>query len=120
MRLFDSYYAWEQDSFLIILPHTNSTQALKIANNLRHSTRKSIVINNKTISTSQGVASLNVGDDSDSMTRRAQEALRQANQAGSNRSHLYKEALQSEKNTASSAATNNVGNLLLGGKDHEN
>jgi len=120
LRLFDSYYAWEQDSFLIILPHTNSTQALKIANNLRHSARKSIVVNNETISTSQGVASLNVGDDGDSLTRRAQEALRQANQAGSNRSQLYKEAPQSEKNTASSAATKNIGDLLLRGKDHEN
>jgi hypothetical protein len=63
---------------------------------------------------------LNVGDDGDSLTRRAQEALRQANQAGSNRSQLYKEAPQSEKNTASSAATKNIGDLLLGGKDHEN
>ncbi len=90
LRLFDSYYLWEQHEFLIVLPHTSSAQAVKIANSLRVKIRKEISIKDENITISVGVAGLNVGDDCSTLTRRAALALKDSQNKGSNRTALYR------------------------------
>ncbi|KZZ42024.1 hypothetical protein A3755_22715, partial [Oleiphilus sp. HI0085] len=75
LRLFDSYYLWEHHEFLIVLPHTSSIQAVKIADSLRLKVRKEIEIHGESITVSAGVSCLNIGDDSTSITGRASHAL---------------------------------------------
>ncbi|MFT5718936.1 MAG: diguanylate cyclase (GGDEF)-like protein, partial [Oleiphilaceae bacterium] len=91
LRLFDSYYLWEHHEFLIVLPHTSSSQALKIANALRIQIRKSITMSNEAITVSIGVSGLNIGDDSGSLTFRATQALKETLEKSSNRTNLYRE-----------------------------
>lgn len=91
LRLFDSYYLWEHHEFLIVLPHTSSSQALKIANALRIQIRKNIVMNNEAITVSIGVSGLNIGDDSTSLTFRATQALKETLTKSSNRTNLFRE-----------------------------
>jgi len=99
LRLFDSYYLWEHHEFLIVLPHTSSTQALKIANALRIQIRKNIAMSNEAITVSIGVSGLNIGDDSSSITFRATQALKETLAKSSNRTHLYREIEDSEANS---------------------
>ena len=99
LRLFDSYYLWEHHEFLIVLPHTSSSQALKIANALRIQIRKNIAMNNETITVSIGVSGLNIGDDSSSLTFRATQALKETLAKSSNRTNLYREIEDSEANS---------------------
>jgi diguanylate cyclase (GGDEF)-like protein len=96
LRLFDSYYLWEHHEFLIVLPHTSSSQALKIANALRIQIRKSITMSNEAITVSIGVSGLNIGDDSGSLTFRATQALKETLEKSSNRTNLYREIEGSE------------------------
>lgn len=91
LRLFDSYYLWDHHEFLIVLPHTSSTQALKIANALRIQIRKNITMNDEAITVSIGVSGLNIGDDSASLTYRATQALKETLAKSSNRTNLYRE-----------------------------
>lgn len=91
LRVFDSYYLWNQDEFLIVLPHTSSAQANKIANELRVKARKEIQIKDEKITISVGIAGLNVGDDSKALPEKASEALSYAQRKGSNRTQLYRE-----------------------------
>jgi diguanylate cyclase (GGDEF)-like protein len=91
LRIFDSYYGLSPHHFLIILPHTSSNQALKIADSLRLKIKQVITIKNENITTSMGITNLNVGDDSKSVVVRAQQALHQAQEKGANRSQLYRE-----------------------------
>jgi len=99
LRLFDSYYLWEHHEFLIVLPHTSSTQALKIANALRIKIRKSITMNSETITVSIGASGLNIGDDSGSLTFRATQALKETLARSTNRTNLYREIESSEANS---------------------
>ena len=114
LRLFDSYYLWEQGEFLIVLPHTSSIQAVKIANALRIQVRKSISVNNENITISAGISGLNIGDDSKTLTFRATQALKESQQKNSNRTLLYRDeatdedALESEQ-TKNSAIDNETG-----------
>lgn len=91
LRIFDSYYLWEHHEFLIVLPHTSSAQAVKIANSLRVKIRKEITFNNESITVSVGVSGLNVGDSSDELTSRAAKALQETQGKGNNRTQLYRE-----------------------------
>lgn len=91
LRLFDSYYLWEHHEFLIVLPHTSSSQAIKIANALRIQIRKDITVNDESITVSVGVSGLNIGDDSHTLTFRAAQALEETLAKSSNRTHLYRE-----------------------------
>ena len=92
LRIFDSYYALSPHHFLIMLPHTSSNQALKIADSLRLKIKQVITIKDESITTSMGITNLNVGDDSESVVERAQKALTHAQEKGTNRSQLYREA----------------------------
>ena len=96
LRLFDSYYLWQTHEFLVVLPHTNSAQAIKIANALRVKVRKEIDINGEAITISVGISGLNVGDDSQSLCQRATAALQQAQSSGSNRTQPYRDSLSEE------------------------
>jgi len=92
LRLFDSYYLWELHEFLIVLPHTSSVQAVKIANALRIQIKKSIEVKGEKITISAGVAGLNIGDDSSSLTYRATQALKNTLNKSSNRTQIYRES----------------------------
>jgi diguanylate cyclase (GGDEF)-like protein len=106
LRLFDSYYLWEHHEFLIVLPHTSSTQALKIANALRIKIRKNIVMSNEAVTVSIGVSGLNIGDDSASLTFRATQALKEALTKSSNRTHLYRDNEENIENEESEVNAN--------------
>ena len=98
LRVFDSYYLWDQDEFLIVLPHTNSAQSIKIANELRIKVRKEISAAEESVTISVGIAGLNVGDDSKALVKRAADALAQTVAKGSNRTQLYREDKAGDKN----------------------
>jgi len=91
LRVFDSYYQWDPEEFLIVLPHTSSAQANKIANELRVRFRKEIQVKEEKISISVGIAGLNVGDDARILPEKANEALKYSRKKGSNRTQLYRE-----------------------------
>jgi diguanylate cyclase (GGDEF)-like protein len=91
LRLFDSYYLWKTQEFLIVLPHTSSAQAVKIANTIRVRIRRELKIKGESISVSMGVSGLNVGDEPRSLTERAERALEATRHKASNRTHLYRE-----------------------------
>jgi len=101
LRLFDSYYLWEHHEFLIVLPHTSSAQAVKIANALRIQIRKKTAINDEAITVSVGVSGLNIDDDSASLSSRAAQALRETLVKSSNRTNLYRERENRKKDNAS-------------------
>ena len=75
-----------------MLPHTSSVQAVKIANALRIQVRKSIEVKGEKITISAGVAGLNIGDDSSSLTYRATQALKETLDKSSNRTQIYRES----------------------------
>lgn len=91
LRLFDSYYLWEPYEFLIILPHTSSSQAVKIANALRIKIRKELKLGEEEITVSTGVSGLNIGDDSQSIIERASKALQKTQAISHNRTLVYRE-----------------------------
>jgi diguanylate cyclase (GGDEF)-like protein len=91
LRLFDSYYLWEHHEFLIVLPHTSSVQAVKIADGLRIKIRKETEVKGEHITVSAGVSCLNIGDDSGSLSNRATQALSETQTTSINRTHIYRE-----------------------------
>lgn len=91
LRLFDSYYLWEPNEFLIVLPHTSSSQAVKIANALRVKIRKEIHSDKEQITVSAGVSGLNIGDDSQSLIGRALQALQETQSVSHNRTKAFRE-----------------------------
>jgi diguanylate cyclase (GGDEF)-like protein len=91
LRIFDSYYRLEQHQFLVLLPHTNSKQAVKIADSLRIKIKQQVRLAGRNITTSMGISYLNVGDDCDSMLQSALIALEKAGQRGGDQSYLIHE-----------------------------
>lgn len=91
LRLFDSYYLWEPHEFLIVLPHTSSSQAVKIANALRVKIRKEIQADQEQITVSAGISGLNIGDDSQSIIERASHALKETMAHSHNRTKVYRD-----------------------------
>lgn len=106
LRLFDSYYLWDDDEFLIVLPHTSSVQANKIANELRLKVRKDSDAKQESVTISVGIAGLNVGDDAKALPKKASAALQLSQQKGDNRTELYRDqsteaALSGKQNSGS-------------------
>jgi diguanylate cyclase (GGDEF)-like protein len=91
LRIFDSYYRLEQHHFLVVLPHTNSKQAVKIADSLRIKIKQQVRLGGTNVTTSMGIASLNVGDDSLSLLQNARTALEKSRQRGGDQSYLIHE-----------------------------
>ncbi len=91
LRLFDSYYRWQAHEFLIVLPHTSSAQAIKIANALRVRVRKEIRLNDEPVTISVGISGLNVGDDGHALCQRATQALQSSQEKGPNRTQLFRD-----------------------------
>ena len=92
LRLFDSYYLWEPYEFLIILPHTSSSQAIKIANALRIKIRKEIQLGQEEITVSAGLSCLNISDDSQSIIDRASQALKEIQATSQNRTLAFRDS----------------------------
>ena len=97
LRVFDSYYLWDDDEFLVVLPHTSSSQANKIANELRMKVRKEMSSADNKITISAGIAGLNVGDDSKALTQKAADTLDYSMRKGHNRTQLYRDETPSEE-----------------------
>jgi diguanylate cyclase (GGDEF)-like protein len=89
LRLFDTYYRYEQAQFLIILPLMSTSEAFKQAEAIRLRSKKSLCADAASITVSIGVAGLNVGDDSATLIQKAILALRQAQSGGKNRTSSY-------------------------------
>ncbi|PID44631.1 MAG: diguanylate cyclase [Proteobacteria bacterium] len=100
LRLFDNYYRYQGEQFLIVLPHTNTPDAIKKAESLRLNCKKNLNSGSESITVSIGVAGLNVGDDSDSLQTRALKALRRAQSQGTNRTQSYLDTPTTETGTA--------------------
>jgi diguanylate cyclase (GGDEF)-like protein len=92
LRLFDSYYLWEPYEFLIVLPHTSSSQAVKIANALRIKIRKEIHVGQEQVTVSAGISGLNIGDDSQSIIERAYQALQETMAQSHNRTKVFRDS----------------------------
>lgn len=84
LRLFDSYYRYGEAEFIIVLPHTNTKNAMTTAEKLRLQCKKQLGTEQQPVTVSVGVVSLNVGDDSESLIRMAHQALSVAQARGSN------------------------------------
>ncbi len=106
LRLFDSYYLWDDHEFLIVLPHTSSVQAVKIADNLRLKVKDKIQAKAESVTVSTGVSGLNIGDDSHSLTLRAAKALKEASATSGNRTILYREKETTSPDTEPSEGGN--------------
>lgn len=91
LRIFDSYYRLEQHHFLVVLPHTNSKQSVKIADSLRVKIKQQVRLGGSNVTTSMGIASLNVGDDGLSLLQNSRIALEKARQRGGDQSYLIHE-----------------------------
>lgn len=89
LRAFDSYYRLEQHLFLVVLPHTSSQQAHKIADSLRLKIKNDVKIAAQALTSSSGISYLNVGDDSYSLVQHACTAQQKASSSGGNRSYLF-------------------------------
>ncbi|MFT5592367.1 MAG: GGDEF domain-containing protein [Oceanicoccus sp.] len=70
LRPFDQYYRLHKNDFAIIMPHANSSGALTIAKQMITEMPQSIQAQMQV-----GIASLNVGDNEDSLIVQAQQAL---------------------------------------------
>ncbi|MFT6028750.1 MAG: diguanylate cyclase (GGDEF)-like protein [Oleiphilaceae bacterium] len=92
LRLFDSYYLWEPYEFLLVLPHTSSSQAVKIANALRIKIRKEVQLGQEEITVSAGLSCVNIGDDSQSIIERASQALKETQSVSHNRTLAFRES----------------------------
>jgi len=91
LRLFDSYYRLEQHQFLIVLPHTRSKQAIKIADALRIKIKQNLQVGEVHLTVSAGVSHLNVGDDSQSLVANALSAQSKAQIRGGDQYYLFTE-----------------------------
>ena len=97
LRLFDSYYRLEQHRFLIMLPHTSSKQALKIADTLRIKIKNDVLMAEPVVTTSMGISHLNVGDDSQSLMQHALFAQDKASNRGGDQAYLFSDRDFEEK-----------------------
>lgn len=103
LRVFDSYYGWGEDQFLIVLPHTSSAQANKIANELRVKVRKEVSLSDEKVTVSVGIVGLNVGDDSKALPEKATEALKYSQSKGNNRTQLFRDREEASDDMRSSS-----------------
>ena len=99
LRLFDSYYRYGEAEFVIILPHTNTKNAMSTAEKLRLQCKKQLGTEQQPVTVSVGVIGLNVGDDSDSLIRMAHQALSVAQARGSNQTCSHVELDNGEGDT---------------------
>lgn len=97
LRLFDSYYRLERHHFLIMLPHTSSKQALKIADTLRIKIKNDVLMAEPVVTTSMGISHLNVGDDSQSLMQHALFAQDKASNRGGDQAYLFSDRDFEEK-----------------------
>ncbi len=85
LRDFDSYYRVNETAFFLILPVTDTAQALRKADQLREQASKALSSPEMTLTLSIAVAGMNVGDDTATLESKAREALRLARKQGGNR-----------------------------------
>ncbi|MBU6951844.1 MULTISPECIES: GGDEF domain-containing protein [unclassified Hahella] len=84
LRLFDSYYRYENVDFIILLPHCNSREAAKKASQLRVKAKQALSTREITVTVSLGLATLNVGDTPETLIANARRALTFARNKGAN------------------------------------
>ncbi len=119
LRLFDSYYLWRSQEFLVVLPHTSSAQAVKIANTIRVKIRRELKIKGESISVSMGVSGLNVGDEPRSLTQRAERALEMTRSKASNRTLLHRDSSDESHDEAGSIEDNEASPSAEGKQENE-
>ncbi len=96
LRLFDSYYRYNQTEFVVILPHTNTRGAMKTAEKLRLRCKQQLSSEDRPVTISLGIVGLNVGDDSESLIGQAHQALSLAQSRGHNQTCSHVELEQAE------------------------
>jgi diguanylate cyclase (GGDEF)-like protein len=100
LRPFDGYYRLENDQFIIVLPHTHTRDGLKTAEKIRLKAREALSKNNKKITVSLGVAGLNVGDDPESISQKALNALESAQRRGNNCTKSFVDEINDMENSS--------------------
>ena len=100
LRLFDSYYRYEDADFIIILPHTSSKEASKKASQLISSSREKLSSPEMVVSVSIGIATLNAGDSSDSLITNSRKALEAARNRGNSQTVAYLDIINEENYNA--------------------
>jgi diguanylate cyclase (GGDEF)-like protein len=91
LRLFDAYYRYNNSEMIIILPHTQSREAMRKAGQLRQKVKQNLSSRDFTVSVSVGLASLNVDDTAQTLIDDARKALKQAQSRDSNQSRTFVE-----------------------------
>jgi len=85
LRSSDSYARWGGEEFIILLPHTTSTDAKNSAEKLKNAIRNIKTEDNTTnVTASFGITQLNNGDDVLPIIKRADEAMYEAKNSGRN------------------------------------
>ncbi|MDN0115525.1 sensor domain-containing diguanylate cyclase [Yersinia intermedia] len=85
IRESDMIFRWGGEEFAILLPSTNLAGALQVAESIREAVQLVCQPNLPQLTVSIGVAQHQVGEDSDSLFKRMDEALYRAKAAGRNR-----------------------------------
>ncbi|HEA50900.1 GGDEF domain-containing protein [Marinobacter antarcticus] len=89
IRDFDTYYRAADLQFLVILPGIATHEAILRAEAIRKGLGTLLETHGLNLTTSTGIAGLNIGDDADSLQQSAANALRRAQQQGGNRTQAY-------------------------------
>ena len=84
----DLFARWGGEEFILLLPHTDGTQALVFAERLRHIVEELKIASLPPLTVSIGVAEYRENDAMDALLERADQGLYQAKDAGRNRVHL--------------------------------
>jgi diguanylate cyclase (GGDEF)-like protein/PAS domain S-box-containing protein len=86
---------WGGEEFVVLLPGSNTCIAQKIANRMRESIQKNIIIDKQAQTCSFGIANINKNDTIETMFKRADEALYSAKATGRNKVVYFED--ESEK-----------------------
>lgn len=108
IRKQDTIARWGGEEFMFILPQTNSTQALIVAQKIKDKLAQhqdSFNVKKLTITVSMGVSEVNINTPIDVAIRRADEYLRKAKESGRNQFQPQPVVFQSETISADSRFT---------------
>lgn len=94
LRLFEGYYRYEPEEFIVVLPLIGSKTAEKRATGLRQQIRAVFDKQRNAVTVGIGISTLNVDDTAESLIEQARRALKHARHKGPNQSVSFSQISQ--------------------------